>query len=195
MALLLTLRSWQNFYMLTGAAAATLIGLLFVAVSISVGTNLTVEQARNSLRTFVNPILVYYVQAFIISCLVVMPLQSKNIPGLVLLIPSAIDIFLALKVCWRILVIHHNKIEQGHWIWHFLLPLLTGLLLICVAIGFFYNAQLTTLGLAITELLCLTIGLRNTWVLTLWLLFHQARNNGAVPEKSTDNADTESLIG
>lgn len=195
MALLQTIRSWQNFYMLTGAAAATLIGLLFVAISISVGTNLSVERARNSLRTFVSPILVYYVQAFLISCLAVIPLQSINIPGFIIAVPGIINVVLALKVCWRILVLHRDEMDLGHWIWHFLLPLLAGLLLIGIAIGFFSDVPLTIPGLAIADLLCLTIGLRNTWVLTLWLILHQARNNNAGTEKATDNADAESLIG
>lgn len=195
MTLLQTIRDWQNFYMLTGAAAATLIGLLFVAISISVGTNLSYEKARDSLRTFVSPILVYYVQAFILSCLAVIPLQNIIIPGFVIIIPGVINIFLALKVCWRILVLHRDEMDLGHWIWHFLLPLLTGLLLASIAIGFFYDAQLVVPGLAITVLLCLSIGLRNTWVLTLWLILHQARYNSVATEKAIDNADSESLIG
>jgi len=195
MTLLQTIRGWQNFYMLTGAAAATLIGLLFVAISISVGTNLSFERARNSLRTFVSPILVYYVQAFVISCLAVMPLQNITIPGFVIAVPGIINIFLALKICWRILVLHRDEMDLGHWIWHFLLPLLTGLLLVGIAIGFFYDMQLVATGLAIADLLCLTIGLRNTWVLTLWLILHQARNNSVGTEQVTDNADSGSLIG
>ena len=195
MTLLQTIRNWQNFYMLTGAAAATLIGLLFVAISISVGTNLSIERARNSLRTFVNPILVYYVQAFAISCLMVMPLQNITIPGFVIAVPGIINVFLALKICWRILVLHRDEMDLAHWIWHFLLPLLVGLLLIAIAIGFFYDVQIAVLGLAIADLLCLTIGLRNTWVLTLWLILHQARNSSAGTEMATDKADSGSLIG
>src|SRR5690348_10393056 len=168
MTLLQTIRDWQNFYMLTGAAAATLIGLLFVAISISVGTNLSYERARNSLRTFVSPILVYYTQAFVISCLAVIPLQNVTIPGFVVAVPGIINVFLAMKICWRILVLHREEMDLGHWLWHFCLPLLTGLLLISIAIGFLYDAQLVTSGLAIAVLLCLAIGLRNTWVLTLW---------------------------
>ena len=170
MILLQTIRDWQNFYMLTGAAAATLIGLLFVAISISAGTNLSFERTRNSLGTFVSPILVYYVQAFLLSCLAVIPLQNINIPGFVIVVPGIIDVFLSLKVCWRILVLHRDEMDLGHWIWHFLLPLLTGLLLVGIAIGVFDDVPLAAPGLAIADLLCLTIGLRNTWVLTLWLI-------------------------
>ena len=192
---LLALRDWQNFYMLTGAAAATLIGLLFVAISISVGANLGIQQARNSLRTFVSPILVYYSQVFIISCLVVMPLQSINLLGGVVVVLGGYNFFLALKVFWRILVLHRDEMDLGHWLWHFFLPLIAGILLICIAIGFFYGVPLAAPGLAVTDLLCLAIGLRNTWVLTLWLILHQGPRSSAVSANSIDNADSESLIG
>ena len=195
MTSLLALRDWQNFYMLTGAAAATLIGLLFVAISISVGANLSIQQARNSLRTFVSPILVNYSQVFIISCLVVMPLQSINLLGGVVVVLGGYNFFLALKVFWRILVLHRDEMDLGHWVWHFLLPLVAGILLICIAIGFFYGAPLSAPGLAVTDLLCLAIGLRNTWVLTLWLVLHQGPRSSAISENSTDIADSESFIG
>lgn len=195
MTLLLTMRGWQNFYMLTGAASATLIGLLFVAISISVGTNLSIQQARNSLRTFVSPILVYYSQAFIISCLVVMPLQSISILGGVVVVLGGLNFFLALKVCWRILVLHREEMDFGHWIWHFLLPLITSILFVCTALGFFNDSQLSPAGLALTDMFCLTIGLRNTWVLTIWLVLHQGPRSDTAPEKLAQSADSQSLVG
>ena len=191
----LTLRDWQNFYMLTGAAAATLIGLLFVAISISVGANLSLKQARNSLRTFVSPILIYYSQVFIISCLAIMPLQSINILGGVVVVLGGLNIFLALKICWRILVLHRDEMVLGHWIWHFFLPLITSILFVCSAIGFFNGAPLAAPGLSVADLLCLSIGLRNTWVLTLWLAFHQGPRGDTVPDRQANSADSESLIG
>lgn len=191
----LLLRDWQNFFMLTGAAAATLIGLLFVAISISVGTNLSIKQARNSLRTFVSPILIYYSQVFIISCLAVMPLQSINILGDVVVVLGGLNVFLSLKVCWRILVLHRDEIDLGHWIWHFLLPFITSVLFVCTAIGFFNGAQLAAPGLSVADLLCLTIGLRNTWVLTLWLVLHQGSRSDTALERQIDSTDSESLIG
>jgi hypothetical protein len=66
-----------------------------------------------------------------------------------------------------------NQIDFGHWTWHFLLRLIAGLLFIGTAIGFFLGKSLALLGLSLADLLCLAIGLRNTWVSTVWLALHR----------------------
>ena len=51
---------WQNLYLLVGTASATLIGLLFVAISL--GSSILAPQAKAYLRTFVTPIFYVYAQ-------------------------------------------------------------------------------------------------------------------------------------
>lgn len=184
---MLALHDWQTFYTLTGTAAATLIGLLFVAVSI--GSNLPLKQVTDSLQTFVTPTLVYYFQALLVSCVAVMPLQSPPLFGIVWLILGGINIVLALQVFWRIRVVHQDDaIDLGHWLWHCFLPLGTGILFVVIASGFLLNVKspLTLLGLAITELLCLTIGLRNTWVLMIWLSLNRAQDHAPTATRESD---------
>ena len=50
------LRDWQNFYMLSGTAAATLTGLMFVVISLS--PNMTDPDAEANVRAFVTPTVV-----------------------------------------------------------------------------------------------------------------------------------------
>ncbi len=165
---MLALHDWQNFYILTGTAAATLTGLLFIAVSI--GSNLPLQQTMNNLRTFVNPTLFYYVQVLFVSCFTLMPLSSLFIFSGVIAILGLVNVFLALKIFWRMRVLHDiNEIDLGHWVWHILLPVISGLILVSSSIGFFFVEQLAMLGLSIAVLLYLGIGLRNTWELTIWL--------------------------
>lgn len=173
---MLALHDWQTFYTLTGTAAATLIGLLFVAVSI--GTNLPREQSINSLRTFVTPTLLNYIYALLVSCVAVMPLQSPLFLNILVVALAVISVLLPLKILWRIIVIHHDdNIDLNHWIWHCWLPLGAGLLLACVAIailaGILSGESFALIGLASSTLLFIAIGLRNTWELTLWLLLHR----------------------
>jgi hypothetical protein len=187
------LRDWQNFYLLTGTAAATLIGLLFVAVSISVGSNLTVRKATDAISTFVTPILLSYAPVFLISCLGVIPFQSSFIPGAILMVQGSATILLALWVSWRILALHRDDMDRGHWVWHFVLPLVAGILLVATAFGVLQGASLALAGLAIADLLCLAVGLRNSWTLTVWLILYRTQGNDASPEKQVKDRDMASL--
>lgn len=183
---MLTLHDWQNFFMLTGTAVATLIGLLFVAVSITVGTQISGKRATDLLRTFVSPTLIYYAQVLLISCLAVMPLPNLFAFEIVLAVLGCLNIFLALKICWRILVVHRDEhINFEHWVWDIVLPLVAGILLLGSAISFSQSGQLAPLELSIADLLCLAIGLHNTWVLMIWLVLHQGGGNVHHPENDT----------
>ena len=130
---------------------------------------MTLKQATTSIRTFVNPTLIYYAQVLFISCLAVMPVQGLSIVDGVLLILGANNIYLALKVWWRIIVLHRDQnTDAGHWLWHWAYcRLLWVSSFVCAAVGFMLGAQLSMLGVAFADLLFLAIGLHNTWELTL----------------------------
>jgi hypothetical protein len=171
---MLVLHDWQNFYMLTGTASATLIGLLFVAVSISMGTNLSLRQAKTSLRTFVEPTLLSYVQALALSCVAIMPLSTPLLLGALLLVLAALDLFLAGRGAFRMRVLHGEEArDAGHWIWYMAFPLLAGLLSMITSIGLLLGVPFALMGVPIVDLLCLAIGLHNSWVLTVWLTQHR----------------------
>ena len=171
---MLILHDWQNFYILMGTAAATLMGLLFVAVSS--GGYLPPQQAKNYLRTFVNPTLLYYFQVLLVACLGIMPLANALIFIGALVVVGSINVALILKILRRIVVVHgDDEIDGGHWIWHVLLPALVSLLFLGTAIGFFLGITLAPMGLAVAELLLIGIGLHNTWTLTIWLTLHRGQ--------------------
>ena len=167
---MLVLRDWQNFSMLTGTASATLIGLLFVAISISMGTNLSLRQTTISLRTFVEPTLLYYVQSLALSCVAIMPLPIPLLLGVLLLVLAALDLFLTGMGAFRMRVLHREDTrDAGHWIWYMAFPLLAGIL----SIGTPISVPFALMGVPMVNLLCLAIGLHNSWVLTVWLTQHR----------------------
>ncbi len=167
---MLPLRDWQNFYMLTGTASATLIGLLFVGISISMGTNLSLRQVTTSLQTFVEPTLLYYVQALVVSCVAIMPLSNPLLLGGVLMGLASLDLFLTGRVAFRMLVLHRDEVLNAElWIWHTALPFLAGIVSIGTAIGLLIGLPFALMGVWMVDLLCLFIGLHNSWMLTVWL--------------------------
>jgi hypothetical protein len=56
--LIVSLEHWHDFYTLTGSAAATLVGLMFVAVSISDGA--FTRQHQMGIRAFLSPTVVHF---------------------------------------------------------------------------------------------------------------------------------------
>ena len=166
------LHDWQNFYILTGTAAATLIGLLFVAISI--GGYIPEKEARAYTRTFVDPILINYAQVLILSCLALMPLQNALVFPIAVALLGVMNIYLVFKVLWRMRVVHRNDgtIDRNDWQWHLALPGVASLLFVGGPVSFFYNQTPALLVIACAALSCLVIGLRNIWTLMIWLTVH-----------------------
>jgi hypothetical protein len=52
------LHDWHDFYVLLGTAAATLIGLMFVAASI--GAGLFTDEHKDMMRTFLTPTIIHF---------------------------------------------------------------------------------------------------------------------------------------
>lgn len=52
---------WANFYLLISAAAATLIGLLFVVISL--GADRIVEDRTANIRMYLTPTVIYFASA------------------------------------------------------------------------------------------------------------------------------------
>ena len=162
---MLALRDWQNFSLLTGTASATLIGLLFVGISISMGTNLSLRQVSISLRTYVEPTLLYYVQTLVVSCVAIMPLSNPLLLGGVLMVLASLDLFLTGRVFWRMLVLHHDEVLNAElWIWNTALPFLASIVSMGTAIGLLIGLPFALMGVWMVDLLCLAIGLHNSWV-------------------------------
>ena len=171
------LRDWQNFYMLLGGAAATLTGLMFVAVSLA-STRIAVEQADME-RTFVTPTLIHFGSVLLGSALMVAPHQMPiTLAGLLLLV-GVIGLGLSIIVAWR-LVFHHERgtINADHWLWHAILPVAGYLLIVGAAIWLFSNPAGAIMGVAGAMIVLMLVGIRNAWDLALWLARHRDTGNG-----------------
>ena len=65
------LRDWRDFYMLSGTAAATLVGLMFVAASI--GSSLFNRRGVAPMHAFVTPTVVHFAATLFVCMISVMP--------------------------------------------------------------------------------------------------------------------------
>src|ERR1700687_2952903 len=65
---------WHDFFILLGTACATLVGLMFIAVSI--GASIFKEENRPALEVFLGPTIVHFTSVLVLCVLALVPLHS-----------------------------------------------------------------------------------------------------------------------
>ena len=155
------LASWQGFYLILGSAAAALIGIQFVVITLmaTIRRAVTVE----SVSAFGTSTLIHLVSTLLISALM-------NVPWL-LLIHTA----LALAICslgglgYGAIVIRsarrqtEYKPERADWVWFALLPGGANLMLLISAVCLKTVAALSMFAIGAAALGLLLIGTHNAW--------------------------------
>ena len=163
------LRDWQNFYMLAGTVSATLIGLLFVAISF--GARLVNDRTESAVRAFVVPTVIHFGIVLSLSILAVIPTYTHLSLSAMLALIGGIGIAYIIRVL-RQMKTHHRErqaLHATHWLWHLLFPALSYLSIFGTAIGllFGFSWLLGLLALAVTGLI--VVGLRNAFDLMMWI--------------------------
>ena len=94
------LKEWHDFYILLGTAGATLLGLLFVAVSL--GAGYLTEERQSGTRTFMSPVVVHFTTVFFLSAVALFPSPHARflaeLIGATALIGAAISTYITIQV-------------------------------------------------------------------------------------------------
>ena len=171
-----SLEHWHDFYTLTGSASATLVGLMFVAVSISDGA--FSRQDQMGIRAFLSPTVVHF-SAILIVCLIsTLPDETWKWCALLLIITGGVGLAYCVWI-WR-RMIHHGfmgTIDEIDRFWYAQLPIVSYLMIVAAGAGLFQRLVMSLDMLAFALIALLLIGLRNSWDMTLWILDRRLRNN------------------
>ena len=159
------LEHWHDFYLLVGTAGATLLGLLFIAVSLGAGF-LTEERAAAT-RTFYSPIIIHFACVFFISAIATVPAHRSLF-------------FAALIGATAFITVELIRREWTQYVRDYLayglLPAI-GYLALFAAAALIYKESIYALDLlAGALLLLLLINIRNTWNLMLSMVRHAKRD-------------------
>ncbi len=169
------LAPWHEFYALLGTAAAALVALLFVAVSIATSVLTSDQESRRNTRTFMSPVVFHYANILFLSLTALIPTQTGQSFGLVIGVASIGNVIYSLIIAVRV---HRSSFSDfADRIGYGAVPVL------CYASGLVVAAlvfQENSIGLDIlagAALLLLVINIRNAWDLMLSL----ARRVGPPP--------------
>ncbi len=103
------LTEWHEFYGLLGSAAAALVALLFVAVSIATDVLTTDPESRRNTATYMTPVVFHYANILFLSLIVLIPTQTWESFGIVIAAASIGSFGYSLFVMLRV---HRNSISD-----------------------------------------------------------------------------------
>ena len=172
-----TLRGWNNFYFMIGGAAATLIGLLFVAVSL--GATLVSADTQAAITTFVTPILFYFLSVLGVASLMLAPIDSHTlVAGLLLCVGIYGMARMAVIIRAMMQLSRAHALDHGHWKWHATIPGLSYVVIAGTAVWLWVMPTAPLSGLAFATVFLLLSGIWRSWDLVLWIA-HQRGSAGS----------------
>ena len=103
------LAQWHEFYALLGTAAAALIALLFVAVSISTSVLTPDPESRRNTSTYLSPVVFHYANLLFLSLIALIPTQTRESFGLVIGAAGIGSVIYSIVIAMRV---HRNSISD-----------------------------------------------------------------------------------
>jgi len=168
------LKKWHDFYLLVGTAGATLLALLFVALSL--GTGFLTEERQEATRTFMSPVAIHFITVFFLSAVALFPShQAKFFAGLIgatALIGATVSTYITVKVVRTDMT---NYMED--YFAYGILPDLGYLALLAAAVLIYLERDLGLDVLAGALLLLAIVNIRNAWDLTLTMVRRHPRED------------------
>jgi hypothetical protein len=154
------LERWANFYLLVGAAAATLIGLLFVVITLAAERRLA---ETSKISVYLTPTVIYFLSVLLLPAVLIFPTHSRLTANLcICLVGVAGLVYSGALFVGR----------GGYYDWHdriayAALPFVAYALVLSGGILFLYHPQRGLTLVAVAMLLLLTVCIRNSWAIAI----------------------------
>jgi hypothetical protein len=168
------LKGWHDFYLLVGTAGATLLALLFVAVSL--GAGFLTEERQGGTRTFMSPVVIHFTSVFFLSAVALIPShQAKFFAALIgatALMGATISTYITIRVVRTDMT---NYMED--YLAYGILPGLGYLALLAAAVSIYLEKDFGLDALAGALLLLAIVNIRNAWDLSLTMVRRRPRHD------------------
>jgi hypothetical protein len=168
------LKEWHDFYLLVGTAGATLLALLFVAVSL--GTGFLTEERRSATRTFMSPVVIHFTSVFFVSAAALLPwhyaMSFAALIAATALIGASISTYITIEVVRTDMT---NYVED--YLAYGVLPGLGYIALLAAALSICLEKDFGLDVLAGALLLLAVVNIRNAWDLTLTMVRRHRRED------------------
>ena len=162
-AVLSPLAPWQSFYVLIGAAAATLTGLMFVVVTLIAGVRVRTSSPGEAFATFNTPNVWHFGIALLVAAVLSAPWQALWQAGVLLGLVGLGGMIYAVIVVRRVRRQTDYQPVLEDWLFHTVLPLVSYTTLLVAAIILPGQPAPALFVIAAATVLLLFIGIHNAW--------------------------------
>ncbi|MEO8954839.1 MAG: hypothetical protein ABI396_15480 [Ktedonobacteraceae bacterium] len=167
------LTTWQNFYVIIGAAAGTLTGLMFVVITLIAGTQ--VRRSGGTIAAFGTPTVVHFCLALLVAALLSAPWHVLWNVGLLLGLVGLGGVTYVVIVARRAGRQTTYKPVLEDWLWHMIFPLVSYTALLVAAILLESNPVPALFAISAATVLLLFISIHNAWDTVTYIIVEYAQ--------------------
>jgi hypothetical protein len=171
------LTAWGNFYVITGTAAATLIGLMFVVITLVAGIR---RRPSGGTDVFSTPTVVHFCGALFVAATLSAPWRALIPVASLLGVAGLAGIAYVIIVLLRTRRLTFYKMVLEDWLWHMIFPFIAYTTIMVAALLLPNNPVLALFCVGAVTVLLLFIGIHNAWDTVTYLVIEYAQ-----PEKES----------
>ena len=160
-AAVLPLPTWQNFYVITGTAAATLTGLMFVAMTLT--ARVRNRKSNETLGTFASPTVVHFCTVLLVAAILSAPWQALWNASLLLGLTGFGGVTYAVIVVLRARRQSDYQLVLEDWLWYTAFPIVSYIAFFVAAILLPVNPAPALFVIAAATLVLLFTSIHNAW--------------------------------
>lgn len=161
------IKGWENFYVITGSAAAGLTGLTFVVIALASDANMV---SLSGLRAFITPIVIHFGAVLWIAAIINIPGHTALSLAISMIVTAIVLTIYSIATIYR--MVANRKLylpALQDWIWNASLPSLCCLALLGSGMLVFQYAAAALYVVGGVTLAMLFIGVHNAWDLAVWI--------------------------
>ena len=157
---------WHDFFILLGTASATLVGLMFIAISI--GASIFKEENRPALEVFLGPTIVHFTSVLVLCILAIVPshnwLSLTCLAGLI-----GLAGFCYSARIWFRLTRSRYEIDSADRFFYTVLPAIGYLVVLFAATLLYQQSEWGLDAAALGLIMLLLAAIRNAWDMMVWI--------------------------
>ena len=164
---------WESFYVIVGTAAAALIGLQFVVMTLIAERPQVVSPEGGA--AFATPTVVHFAAVLLLSAILRVPWHTITVCSVLLGFVGFAGIVYGLIVIRRMRRVTTYRPDWEDWLSHALAPLAGYVVLFVSASATRTHAEEAMFGVATAVLLLLFVGIHNVWDTVAYQVFVRLR--------------------